>query len=85
SGGEQQRVAIARALGNDVKIILADEPTGNLDQKNGKMVLDLLQSLNDEGHTILMITHDLKIAKRGERIIKLIDGKIFKDTTIKST
>lgn len=85
SGGEQQRVAVARALANEPDILLADEPTGNLDQKNGKMVLDLLQSLNDEGHTILMITHDLKIAKRGERIIKLIDGKIFKDTTIKST
>lgn len=85
SGGEQQRVAVARALANEPDILLADEATGNLDQKNGKMVLDLLQSLNDEGHTILMITHDLKIAKRGERIIKLIDGKIFKDTTLKST
>jgi putative ABC transport system ATP-binding protein len=85
SGGEQQRVAVARALANEPDILLADEPTGNLDQKNGKMVLDLLQSLNDEGNTILMITHDLKIAKRGERIIKLIDGKIFKDTTLKST
>jgi putative ABC transport system ATP-binding protein len=81
SGGEQQRVAVARALANEPNILLADEPTGNLDQKNGKMVLNLLQSLHDEGHTIIMITHDLNIAKRGERIVKLVDGKIVKDAS----
>ena len=81
SGGEQQRVAVARALANEPEILLADEPTGNLDQKNGKKVLDLLQSLHDEGHTIVMITHDVNIANRGERIVKLVDGKIVKDST----
>jgi putative ABC transport system ATP-binding protein len=84
SGGEQQRVAVARALANEPDILLADEPTGNLDQTNGKIVLDLLQSLHDEGHTILMITHDLNIAKRGERIIKLVDGEVFEDFNTKS-
>jgi putative ABC transport system ATP-binding protein len=79
SGGEQQRVAVARALANDPDILFADEPTGNLDQKNGRIVLDLLQSLHDDGHTIIMITHDHKIAKRGERIVKLVDGKIITD------
>jgi putative ABC transport system ATP-binding protein len=80
SGGEQQRVAVARALANEPEILLADEPTGNLDQQNGKIVLDLLQSLHDEGHTILMITHDLNIANRGERIINMIDGKIAEES-----
>lgn len=80
SGGEQQRVAVARALVNEPKIILADEPTGNLDQKNGKIILDLLKSLHDEGHTIVLITHDINIGNLGERIIKLVDGKIFADT-----
>lgn len=79
SGGEQQRVAVARALANEPDILLADEPTGNLDQKNGKTVIDLLRSLHSEGHTILMITHEYKIAKAGERIINLIDGKISMD------
>jgi putative ABC transport system ATP-binding protein len=82
SGGEQQRVAVARALANEPEILLADEPTGNLDQKNGRMVLDLLKSLHDEGHTIVMITHDVNIAKRGERIVKLVDGRIVKDTVM---
>jgi putative ABC transport system ATP-binding protein len=82
SGGEQQRVAVARALANEPEILLADEPTGNLDQMNGKMVLDLLESLHKEGHTIVMITHDQNIAKRSGRIIKLVDGKIFSDTSV---
>lgn len=85
SGGEQQRVAVARALANEPEILLADEPTGNLDQKNGKMVLDLLQSLHDEGHTIIMITHDTNIAERGERIIMLVDGKVAEDSKIKNS
>lgn len=80
SGGEQQRVAVARALINEPKIILADEPTGNLDQKNGKIILDLLKALHDEGHTIVLITHDTNIGRLGDRIIKLVDGKIFGDT-----
>jgi putative ABC transport system ATP-binding protein len=82
SGGEQQRVAVARALANEPDILLADEPTGNLDQKNGKVVLDLLQSLHDDGHTIIMITHDSKIAKCGQRIVGMVDGKISTDDLI---
>jgi putative ABC transport system ATP-binding protein len=85
SGGEQQRVAVARALANEPEILLADEPTGNLDQTNGKMVLDLLQSLHKDGHTIVMITHDLNIAKHGERIIMLVDGKVTEDSAIKDS
>jgi putative ABC transport system ATP-binding protein len=82
SGGEQQRVAVARALANEPDILLADEPTGNLDQKNGKVVLDLLQSLHDDGHTIIMITHDSDIAKCGQRIVGMVDGKINTDDSI---
>lgn len=80
SGGEQQRVSIARALVNNPQILLADEPTGNLDQKTGGVILDLLKTLHAEGHTILLVTHDLNIGKMGERIIHLIDGKISDDT-----
>jgi putative ABC transport system ATP-binding protein len=76
SGGEQQRVCIARALINEPKILLADEPTGNLDQKNGKIVLDLIKELNKEGHTIVMVTHNPDIANLGNRCIDLIDGRI---------
>ena len=78
SGGEQQRVCIARALINDPKILLADEPTGNLDQKNGMIVLELIKRLNDEGHTVVLVTHNPDIAKIGNRIIELIDGKVSK-------
>jgi putative ABC transport system ATP-binding protein len=81
SGGEQQRVSIARALVNEPQILLADEPTGNLDQKTGGMILDLLKSLHAEGHTILLVTHDINIGKMGERIINLVDGKISEDTS----
>lgn len=80
SGGEQQRVSIARALVNKPDILFADEPTGNLDQKTGGVILDLLTSLRSEGHTILLVTHDLKIGKMGQRIIHLVDGKISDDT-----
>jgi putative ABC transport system ATP-binding protein len=76
SGGEQQRVCIARALINDPKILLADEPTGNLDQKNGEIVLNLIKELHKEGHTIILITHNPDIGKLGERKIILVDGKI---------
>jgi putative ABC transport system ATP-binding protein len=76
SGGEQQRVCIARALINEPNILLADEPTGNLDQKNGDLVLKLIRELQHEGHTIILITHNPQIGKMGYRIVKLIDGKI---------
>lgn len=76
SGGEQQRVAIARALANDPLLTLADEPTGNMDQKTGKEILDLFEQLNKEGHTIIMVTHNPKAAERAKEIIVLQDGQI---------
>ena len=76
SGGEQQRVAIARALVNDPSLILADEPTGNMDQKMGSEILDLFNQLNREGHSIIMVTHDAEIAKHAKEIIVLQDGQI---------
>ncbi len=78
SGGERQRVAIARALVNDPEIILADEPTGNLDSKTGKEIMQLLINLNKEGKTLIVITHDNSIAKLAKRVIKLKDGRIIK-------
>ncbi|MCI5493993.1 MAG: ABC transporter ATP-binding protein [Lachnospiraceae bacterium] len=76
SGGQKQRVAIARAIVNHPKILLADEPTGALDSKSGKQVMELFQSLNDEGVTVVMITHDINIAKHAKRIMYIIDGEI---------
>ena len=76
SGGQQQRVAIARAIANDPTIILADEPTGALDQKTGSQVMDLFHNLNDEGRSIIMITHDAKIAKHASRIVRILDGNL---------
>jgi len=79
SGGQQQRVAIARALIMDPPIILADEPTGNLDSKNGKIILELLEELNKkEKRTVIIVTHDLDIAKKAQRIIRIKDGEIIK-------
>jgi putative ABC transport system ATP-binding protein len=75
SGGEQQRVCIARALVNDQEILLADEPTGNLDMKNGEIVLDLIKDLHDDDHTIILITHNPEIAKMGEVLVELLDGQ----------
>jgi putative ABC transport system ATP-binding protein len=76
SGGEQQRVCIARALINEPRILLADEPTGNLDQKNGEVVLKLIKELHQDGHTIVLITHNLEIGKLGQKKLVLIDGKL---------
>ena len=76
SGGEQERVAIARAIVNRPPVILADEPTGNLDTKTGDHVLDMLQELNREGHTIVMVTHNVENAKRAGRTIEIRDGKV---------
>ncbi len=79
SGGQQQRVAIARAVVSNPKLVLADEPTGNLDSKNGKEVMDLLTELNSEGTTIVMVTHSQKDASVAQRIINLFDGRIVGD------
>ena len=76
SGGEQQRVCIARALVNEPRILLADEPTGNLDQKNGDIVLKLIRELHREGHTIVLITHNPQIGDIGQNKVVLVDGKI---------
>jgi ABC-type lipoprotein export system ATPase subunit len=76
SGGEQQRVAIARALVNSCSLILADEPTGNVDQKTGAEILKLFQKANEDGHTIIMVTHSPEIARRAKRIVTLRDGEI---------
>lgn len=82
SGGQQQRVAIARAVVTKPKLILADEPTGNLDSKNGFEVMELLKQLNDEGTTIVMVTHSQRDAAVAERIINLLDGHIVEDSVL---
>lgn len=79
SGGQQQRVSIARALAGNPRVILADEPTGALDSKTGKDVLEFLKKLNEEGTTIVMITHDNEIATQAKRIVRIADGKIISD------
>lgn len=77
SGGQQQRVAIARALVTNPSIILADEPTGNIDSKSGKEIMETFKNLNESGHTIILVTHDQQVANWAKRIIRLQDGKII--------
>lgn len=77
SGGQKQRVAIARALANDPEVILADEPTGNLDSKNSDKIIKILHELNDKGYTILMVTHNEDLAENVDRIVRMKDGKII--------
>ncbi len=84
SGGQQQRVAIARALVNDADIIMADEPTGNLDSKSSEEIMELISNLNREGKTIIIITHEKEIAQKAKRVVTVRDGKIVSDVKTKS-
>jgi putative ABC transport system ATP-binding protein len=79
SGGEQQRVAVARALAGDPSVLLADEPTGNLDTQNGEAVMELLAELHQYGSTIVMVTHDFRFAKQAERTVGLLDGQLVEE------
>jgi putative ABC transport system ATP-binding protein len=83
SGGQQQRVAVARALAGNPSILLADEPTGNLDSRNGEAVMELLQNLHREGATICMVTHDPRFAAHAQRQIHLFDGKVVAEEELK--
>ena len=85
SGGQRQRVAIARALVNNPSIILADEPTGNLDSKSGHEIMNILDDLHDRGNTIILVTHEDAIAQHAHRVIRLLDGKIIEDLKREST
>lgn len=82
SGGQKQRVAIARALVCDPKVIFADEPTGNLDSKSGATVMSILEKLNKEGRTIILVTHDINVARHADRIVTIKDGEIVSDKKV---
>ncbi|MEI6627691.1 MAG: ABC transporter ATP-binding protein [bacterium] len=82
SGGEKQRVAIARALVNNPSIIFADEPTGNLDSKSGQVIMEILEKLNEQGHTIILVTHESDTASHAKRIIRLQDGLVISDQIV---
>ena len=84
SGGQRQRVAVARALVNDPAILLADEPTGNLDSKTGIEIMHLFESLHESGNTILVVTHEEEIAQHARRIVRLRDGKIESDERVEN-
>lgn len=84
SGGQQQRVAIARAIAQAPPIILADEPTGNLDSASSREIMEILKTLHEEGRTVILITHDNDIAAQAKRVIKIIDGKIVQDGRLKN-
>lgn len=85
SGGQRQRVAIARALVNNPSIILADEPTGNLDSKSGHEIMNILDELHKRGNTIILVTHEDEVAQHAHRVIRLFDGKIIEDVELKSS
>ncbi len=82
SGGEQQRVAIARAIVNHPSVIFADEPTGNLDSNSGQQIMEILQNLNDQGHTIILVTHEKYTSEMARRVIQLKDGKLISDKLV---
>lgn len=82
SGGEKQRVAIARALVNKASVIFADEPTGNLDSKSGAQIMKILQRLNDDGNTIILVTHETYTAECAKRILKMKDGELVSDEKV---
>jgi len=84
SGGEKQRVAIARAIVNEPTVIFADEPTGNLDSKSGIQIMAILQRLNEDGHTIILVTHETYTSEHAKRIIKIKDGQIYSDESIRN-
>ena len=79
SGGEQQRIAVARALANNPPILFLDEPTGDLDSKNGQMVMELLKSIHEKGETLVMVTHDPEMATYADRVINMLDGKVLNE------